>query len=245
MIYQGNAFDLFSQVADNSIDAVITDPPYGTTACRWDSVINLDDFWVEVKRVLKTPHSPVVVFADQPFTSNLVMSNPKWFRHDWIWKKPQVSGALQARNKPFKFTEDIVVFSEQTPRYFIDDLLEDANPNIVIKRKKYRHATGTNETRDGGIYTPAKTNYPKETLHYAPVRAKSRHDNTKHPTQKPEDLMEFLVSIYTQEGDVVLDPFMGSGTTGIAAQNLNRQFIGVEQDKFYYEMAKARMMANV
>jgi site-specific DNA-methyltransferase (adenine-specific) len=240
VLHNADAFDVFPTLDDNSIDALITDPPYGTTDHKWDEPFDLDLFWEHTKRVMK-PDGVVAVFCDQPFTSLLVVSNIRQFRYEWVWDRGRVSTAFHARKRPMKTTEDIVVFSEQTPRYFIDDLLEDANPNIVIKRKKYRHATGTNEERDGGIYTPSKTNYPKETLHYAPVRAKSRHDNTKHPTQKPEDLMEFLVSIYTQEGDVVLDPFMGSGTTGVACKKLNRKFVGVEQDPHYFALAGGRL----
>ena len=240
MLHNADCFDLLPELDDNSIDAVITDPPYGTTDHKWDKPFDLDLWWEQIRRVLK-PDGVSVVFCDQPFTSLLLVSNIRQFRYEWIWDRGRVSTAFHARRRPMKTTEDILVFSEQTPRYYIDDLLEDATRQVVIKRKKYRHATGTNEERDGGTYTPEKTNYPKETLNYKPVRAKSRHDNNKHPTQKPEDLMDFLVSIYTKEGDVVLDPFMGSGTTGVACKNLNRKFIGIEQDTRYYEMAGERL----
>ena len=237
MIYQGNAFDLFSEVADNSIDALITDPPYGTTGCRWDSVINLDDFWVEAKRVLKTPHSPVVVFADQPFTSNLVMSNPKWFRHDWIWKKPQVSGALQARNKPFKFTEDIVVFAEKRANYYWEHVVSEREPvhrdnaTATYRTAKERFANDTHVWKHTG--------FPKEVLEFSAPRAKQ--GVMKHPTEKPVSLMEYLITLYTKEGDIILDPFMGGGSTGVAAQNLNRNFIGFEMEEEYFQYAGERL----
>lgn len=240
MIYHGNAFDLFEKVEDNSIDAVITDPPYGTTACRWDSVVNLDDFWVEVKRVLRDEHSPVVVFADQPFTSNLVMSNPKWFRHDWIWKKPQTSGALQARNKPFKFTEDIVVFAKKRANYYWEHVVSPAEG----KKERDNSTAGYRvaiERFANPHHITEYTGYPKEVLEYGAPRASLQKGEYKHPTQKPVELMEYLTTLYTKPGDTILDPFMGSGSTGVAAQNLNRNFVGFEMEEEYFKFAGDRL----
>lgn len=239
MIYQGNAFDLFEKVEDNSIDALITDPPYGTTGCRWDTVVDLDKFWEETKRVLRTDNSPVVVFADQPFTSNLVMSNPKWFRHDWIWKKPQVSGALQARNKPFKFTEDIVVFSKKRANYYWEHVTTERDPVFRDNSTAvYRHAT---ENFSNPTHIWKHTGFPKEILEYSAPRA--QRDKPKHPTEKPVELMEYLITLYSKPGDTIFDPFMGSGSTGVAAQNLNREFVGFEMEEEYFEMAGERLNA--
>ena len=239
MIYNADCFDLLPELDDNSIDVVITDPPYGTTDHKWDAPFDLDLWWKHINRVCK---GSIVVFADQPFTSLLVSSNIRNFRYEWIWDRGRVSTALHAKRRPLKTTEDILVFSKETPIYNIQHLLKPADPNIVIKRKKYRHATGVVEENGGGTYTPKWTNYPFETINYKPVRAKSRHDDSKHPTQKPIDLMEHLVSIHSNEGDVVLDPFMGSGTTGVACRSLNRKFVGIEQDTRYYEMAGERLV---
>ena len=238
MIYQGNAFDLFWSVEDKSIDAVITDPPYGTTSCSWDTVIDLELFWREVKRVLKDEHSPVVVFADQPFTSNLVMSNIKWFRHDWIWDKTHITGALQARVKPFKHTEDIVVFSQKKANYYWEAVVSEIE-NPKEKRSThadFRHAT-IRHTKD--TYTNKHTGFPKEVLTCKAPRGK--RTEFKHPTEKPVELIEYLLPLYTKEGDTVLDPFMGSGTTGVACKNLNREFIGFELEQEYFELARGRL----
>ena len=238
MIYHGNAFDLFEKVEDNSIDAVITDPPYGTTACRWDSVVNLDDFWVEVKRVLRDEHSPVVVFADQPFTSNLVMSNPKWFRHDWIWNKGQHSGALQARNKPFKKTEDIVVFAKKRANYYWEHVVRELDKPKTINNnlKGYRTAVTRHRTEE---HTTRVTGFPMEVLEYRAPRA--GRGVFKHPTEKPVDLLEYLTTLYTKPGDTILDPFMGSGSQGVACKNLNREFIGFEMEEEYFQLAGERL----
>ena len=236
-LYNADCFDVMADLPDKSVDAVITDPPYGTTDLKWDTPFDLDKWWSEINRVCT---GSAVVFADQPFSSQLVVANIKNFRYEWLWDRGRVSTALHAKRRPLKTTEDILVFSKKTPIYNIDHILIPATKTTPIIRKKYRHASGVVEENTGGTYTPKFTNYPFETLHHKPLRAKSRHDD-KHPTQKPVDLMEHLVSIHSNEGDVVFDPFMGWGTTGVACKNLGRDFIGVEQNEHHYNKAGERL----
>lgn len=240
MIYNRDAFDVLPLLDDNSIHAVITDPPYGTTSKKWDKWFDLDVWWSEINRIL-VPNGICVMFCDQPFTSLVVMSNWENFRYDWVWDKEMNGSSLNAWKRPIKRCEDILVFSEQTPRYFVKSVLTKLEKPSSRKRLSYR--THDNK-QDGTSYQINYTDFPLEVLRgFKPVRAKQ--GEVKHPTQKPLDLMEYLIKLYTLKGEVVLDPFMGSGTTGVAAQNLRRGFIGVESDKGYYEMAKSRMMVNV
>ena len=236
-LYNADCFDVMAEMPNKSVDVVITDPPYGTTDLKWDVPLDIDRWWSEINRVCK---GSSVVFADQPFSSRLVVANLRNFRYEWIWDRGRVSTALHAKKRPLKTTEDILVFSKKTPTYNIKHILKPALRGQKIVRKKYRHAQGVVEDNTGGTYTPQFTNYPFETLRHKPVRAKSRHD-VKHPSEKPLDLMEWLVSIHSSEGDVVFDPFMGSGTTGVACNNLGRDFIGVEKKENYYGMAVERL----
>lgn len=241
MLHNADCFDVLPTLPDNSVDAVITDPPYGTTKCKWDTTFDLNGWWDEIKRITDV----VVCFADQPFSSALVMSNPSWFRYEWVWVKDKTTQFFLANKRPMKKTEDILVFSKTPPPYNPQGLIPK-----VVNKKNGRHRLGKMLDQEHHLgkknvaytdtpYQQRFTNYPNELLEFATEK------QMEHPTQKPVELLSYLISTYTNEGDVVLDPFMGSGTTGVAAQNLNRQFIGVEQDKFYYEMATARMMVNV
>lgn len=239
-LFHGDAFDNWEAIPDNSIDAVITDPPYGTTSCKWDTTIDLNRFWEQVERVKRDEHTPVVVFADQPFTSTLVSSKVKWFRHDFIWDKTQVSGGLIARIAPLKTTEDIVVFSEKKANYYWDHI---ATPLEKVREKdittqQMRTAVLRPSKEHKGRYKTTHTGFPMEVIkEFRPVRG-GGYD--RHPTQKPVELMEYLVKLYSKEGDTILDPFMGSGSTGVAALNLNRHFVGIEQDEHYFQVASER-----
>lgn len=233
-LYNADCFDVLEDLEDNSVDAIITDPPYATTPLRWDTPIDLPRFWGQAKRVLKDKHSPVVVFADQPFTSNLVMSNLKWFRYEWLWDKNAHSGFLNSWKRPLKTTEDIVVFSEKAPIYNIQQHLTPTkvSKGFVPPRTSVAYAELDRENGQSSGWT----GFLKERLEFKAVKG------GEHPTEKPVDLMEFLVSLYTNEGAVVLDPFMGSGTTGVACNNLNRDFIGVEQSEEFYQLAGERLV---
>ena len=234
MIYNDDCFDVLASLPDNSIDAVITDPPYATTPLRWDTPIDLDEFWRQAKRLLRKPSSPVVVFADQPFTSVLVCSNLKWFRYEWMWDKHAHSGFLNAWKRPLKHTEDVVVFSEKAPIYNIQQHLKPTKKSkgFVPPRTSVAYAELDRENGQSSGWT----GFLKERVEFRAVKS------GEHPTEKPVELMEFLVGLYTNEGDVVLDPFMGSGTTGVACKNLNREFVGVEKDENYFALAGDRLV---
>lgn len=245
-LLHGDCLELMQDLGENSIDLVLTDPPYGTTACKWDSIIPLDKMW-KLLHEPKKDNVPVVLFGIEPFSSYLRMSNIDQFKYDWIWHKNMVSGVAQAKNKPITTHELIHVFSEgatvhasQTARRV------PYNPQGLIEINKTMKNHTHDQIKAGGIgqrpshkktYVQTHTNYPKSILYFDCV---NRSDSL-HPTQKPVALMEYLISTYTNEGDTVLDFCMGSGTTGIACKNLNRNFIGIEKDEEYFKIAKDRI----
>jgi site-specific DNA-methyltransferase (adenine-specific) len=218
------------------VDAVITDPPYGTTACKWDSVIPFEPMWSELKRIIK-PRGAIVLFGSQPFTSALVMSNPKWFRYEWVWEKTTATGFGNANKMPLKNHENIAVFYQALPTYQPQGL-EEYDPK---KRRggpsgKAGAFMGRNGITPGRHHLQRVTNYPKTVLRFS-------REAGAHPTQKPLALLEYLVRTYTNEGDTVLDFTMGSGTTGAACGNLGRSFIGIEKDAGYFNVARERIEA--
>jgi DNA modification methylase len=225
-----------SEISDGSIDMVMTDPPYGTTVCKWDSVIPLDDMWAQLKRVAK-PNCAIVLMAAQPFTSVLISSNYQMFKYDWVWRKPKGTGHLNAKKQPMRDKEDIAVFYSKQCTY---------NPQKT-RGEPYKdkagkdHSKATSMTDSYGAYTNKREDncgfrYPKQVQDFPVVER-----GTLHPTQKPVALMEYLIKTYTNEGATVLDFAMGSGTTGVACKNLNRNFIGIELDEEYYSIAQQRI----
>jgi len=218
-------------ILDKSIDAIICDLPYGTTACKWDSVIPFEPLWAQYKRIIKD-NGAIVLFASQPFTTALIASSIKQFKYNWIWKKPQGVDPFQVKNRPLNNIEDICVFSNGKPLY--NPQMETGKPYSITRDKSPRvnEVTGalmkqTTTINDG-------VRYPTRILEFKQQRG-------FHPTQKPVDLLEYLVKTYTNQGDTVLDNCMGSGTTGVACKNLNRKFIGIEQDANYFEIASKRI----
>ena len=234
-IYQGDCLELMKFIPDNSIDAVICDLPYGTTACAWDSVIPFDKLWEQYRRICK-PNAPIVLFGSEPFSSYLRLSNIKWYRYDWVWEKTKASGFLDANRKPLKIHETISVFSEKSHLY---------NPQGLIKGI---YKTGRDVNMDGKVYRAYKNheaseygNYPKSVLHYANPSGVGH----LHPTQKPVDLLRYLVLTYTNEGDVVLDNCSGSGSTAVACWKEKRHFICIEKDPVYYEKSVNRIKTEM
>jgi len=207
---------------------VLTDPPYGTTQCKWDSVIPLEPMWEQLKRVIK-PNGAIVMTASQPFTSALIASNMKMFKYCWVWEKSLKIGFQNANRRPLKNHEDIAVFGGKT--YNPEGLKTCGKTNKRGSVGGFSSAVKTQE------YTQKYTNYPCSILK-VPSQGK-----TVHPTQKPVALMEYLIKTYTNESDTVLDFTMGSGTTGVACKNLNRNFIGIELDPEYFKIAEARINA--
>lgn len=240
-LHNGDCLEVMRSIPYGSIDAIITDPPYGTTACKWDSVIPFEPMWAELKRIIK-PNGAIVLFGSQPFTSALIMSNIKMFKYELVWVKSNKTGHLNGKCRPLKSHELISVFSKAEARaggknmnYNPQGLIE-INKAIVEKRndKGIRH-NYFRESINEKEYIQKFTNYPDALLSFA------QDKNKIHPTQKPIALLEYLIKTYTNENETVLDFTMGSGTTGHAAVNLNRSFIGIELDKGYFDIAKKRI----
>lgn len=232
-IMQGNCLELMKEIPDGSIDMILCDLPYGTTACKWDSVIPFEPLWEQYNRIIKD-NGAIVLFSAQPFTSALVSSNIKNYKHHWIWLKNRGTGFQVAKYRPMMQTEDIIAFCKKgnTLKY---------NPQMIPLEKPYycRNASSTNGSNplanfgEGGKWVNEK--YPTNVIEIAKV--------TKpiHPTQKPVELLEYLIKTYTNTGETVLDNCMGSGSTGVACVNTNRRFIGIELEEKYFNIAKERI----
>jgi len=239
-IYQGDCLELMPKHIDGkSIDMIFCDLPYGTTQNKWDSVIDLDRLWREYKRVIKD-NGAIVLFAAQPFTSALIMSNPKMFKYDWIWQKPKGTGHLNAKKQPMRDKEDILVFYKKQCTY--NPQMEQGTPYKDKAGKD--HTKSTSMTGSYGKYTNYRDvntgfRYPKQVQKFGVVER-----GTLHPTQKPLFLIEYMIRTYTNEGDLILDNTCGSGTTGLGAKNLGRNFIMMEQDPDHYETACKRVLTD-
>lgn len=242
-LYQGDLFEECKRIAGKSIDAIITDLPYGTTACAWDAIIPFDEMWDVIKRVLK-PNAPFITTSSQPFTSALVMSNPSWFKYEWIYQKIAGSNFAQAKYQPMKEHESVLVFCDGRANYYP---IKEPRKGSGLERTKYAYNpsnTGKRDTMGGFEMAHADHNGNNELRYPSSVQIfnnRAKGDRGLHPTQKPVALYEYLVKTYTLEGQTVLDFCMGSGTTGVACVNTNRKFIGVELDTDYYDIAKERI----
>ena len=237
MLHLGDCLDVMQGIPDGSVDAVICDPPYGTTACKWDSVIPFEPMWAQLKRIVK-PNGAIVLMASQPFTSALIMSNVAMFRYQWIWEKNKATGHLNAKKRPLVSHEDVVVFSKATTNYFPQGLVEKETPSIS-KGDRGRKGVGSSGDCYGAATKDAVQthgNYPRSVIKFT-VDMKAEF----HPTQKPVALMEYLIRTYTNPGETVLDFTCGSGTTGVAAANTARRFIGIERDPDYFQIASAHI----
>lgn len=241
-LMQGDCLELMKTIPDGSVDMILTDPPYGTTACKWDSIIPFEPMWAELKRIIK-PNGAIVLFGAEPFSSMLRCSNLKMFKYDWVWQKSKVGNVFNCKNAPQKNFENIMVFSSGTIAngsdkkmpYFPQGLID---VNITKKNQRKVSDVGTIANRpsrkSGSEYTQTKTNYPRQII-------KFNNEQGFHPTQKPVSLLEYLIKTYTQENETVLDFTMGSGSTGVACVNTGRKFIGIELDEKYFEIAKERI----
>ena len=234
-LIQGDCLEEMKNIPDGSIDLVLTDPPYGTTACKWDTVIPFEPMWEQLKRVTKK-NGAIVLFGSQPFTSALVMSNPKMFKYEWVWEKERPTNPLLCKKQPPKYTENILTFYRKQPTY---------NPQKIKRKEENKR---NNKPRNYKDQTKVETEkYAEMVLSgssdeiYQPNILRIPMQRGLHPTQKPVALMEYLITTYTNEGETVLDFTMGSGTTGVACKNLNRNFIGIELDEKYFNIAKERI----
>ena len=242
VIVRGDCLEVMTEIEDGSVDMVMTDPPYGTTACKWDSIIPLDPMWEQLKRVIK-PNGAIVMTASQPFTSVLTMSNIEMFKYSAIWEKEAASNFLNFKYQLGKIHEDICVFGKMATSYSKKGNMQ-YYPQMVegkpysCKQGKAGDAIARDEkTRTNSVTTVNRgERYPTSILRF------QRDKNKVHPTQKPVALMEYLIKTYTNEGETVLDFTMGSGTTGVACKNLGRKFVGIELDEKYFETAKKRIL---
>jgi site-specific DNA-methyltransferase (adenine-specific) len=229
-LIHGDCLEKMKDIPDKSIDMILCDLPYGTTACKWDVVIPFEPLWEQYERVIKD-NGAIVLFGSEPFSSRLRMSNIKNYKYDWIWNKTTFANQMCAKFQPLKIQENISVFSKKKHIYHPQGLIEI---NKITKQ-----GSKITDNNGGGVrkteYFQQYTNYPINILEFKLDKQKL------HSTQKPVALLEYLIKTYTSEGETVLDNCMGSGSTGVACLNTNRNFIGIEKDGKYFEIAKKRI----
>jgi len=249
-LYNGECLEVMDLLIEQGVkvDAIICDPPYGTTACKWDSVIPFDTMWERLNKLIK-PNGAIVLFGSEPFSSALRMSNIKNYKYDWVWDKVKNGHPLNAKKQPMRKTENIIIFYKKQCLYNPqkkDDGIEKGIERLSKKSKK-RHKskdlTGKFESLSRDFYTAEELRYslPSNILEIHGKKAECNPKNVVHPTQKPVALMEYLIKTYTNENELVLDFTMGSGSTGVACKNTGRDFIGIELDKGYYDIACNRI----
>ena len=231
-LFQGDCLDIMPLIPDNSIDLILCDIPYGTTACKWDSVIPFDKMWEQLKRIRKD-NTAILLFGSEPFSSNLRMSNMKEYKYDWIWDKKKPSTGLHANIMPLKKHEIISVFYQKSGKYH--PIMEDSE-NRIDKPRMANNGEAFGGKEILRQHTNNGKKYPKSIIEISNANQNNRY----HGTQKPLELMEYLINTYTNENDLILDFTCGSGTTLVAAKNLNRKFIGIEKEPKYYEIACRR-----
>ena len=242
-LYQGDCLEVMDKLIAEGVkvDTIITDPPYGTTACKWDSVIPLEPMWEQLKRVIK-PNGAIVIFGSEPFSSALRMSNIKQYKCEWYWKKERGTNFVQAKRYPMRVVENVLVFCKNTPNYY--PIMRSVKPYthvLPLRKPNSTQHMNSNSTDSNGkrIVKTYSEAYPTNVLEFS--RDNMSKGKSYHPTQKPVALMEYLIRTYTNEGETVLDFTMGSGTTGVACVNINRKFIGIELDEGYYKIASERI----
>ena len=234
-LYNGDCLTVMDELINEGVvvDAIITDPPYGTTACKWDSIIPFDEMWLRLNKLIK-PNGAIVLFGSEPFGSALRMSNIKNYKQDLIWKKTNATNPMQAKKRHMMKVENIMLFYKKQCTYNPQGLIR---VNKITKQGKSGIISDISKSRKSE-YFQEFSNYPDTILEY-------KRDKQVHPTQKPVALMEYLIKTYTNEGETVLDFTMGSGTTGVACKNLGRDFIGIEMDDKYFDIAKKRIEDTV
>ena len=263
-LYNGDCLEVMDLLIAEGVkvDAIITDLPYGTTACPWDNVIPFEPMWDRLHKLVKDKNTPIVLFGSQPFTSTLISSNLKEFKYEWIWEKQYATNFMAAKKMPLKYHENIVVFAKGTAKYYpqeykvieIDEIMNYSKKEMqefltkrmfdryakVDRRKTVNNIEDRNECHYGKVKHTRKVDNgyrnPKSV-----IKINGSKNNNVHPTQKSLELMQYLVKTYSKENELILDFTCGSGSTGVACINTNRRFIGIELDKNYYEIAKNRI----
>ena len=240
----GDCLELMKEIPSGSVDMVLTDPPYGTTQCKWDSVIPLEPMWEQIKRITK-PSAVIVLFGQEPFSSLLRVSNIQMFKYDWYWRKSRPSGFVNAKLKPLKDIEIISVFStgatangSKNNMVYFPQGLEKVNKEWSRPKQYLDGDRGVNPTRKSHELSRVieNTGYPRQVLDFT-----NSNKGLVHPTQKPVALLEYLIKTYSNAEDVILDFTIGSGSTGVACVNTNRKFIGIEKDEGYFKIAEERI----
>ena len=232
----GDCLELMQNIPDGSVDMILADLPYGSTRCSWDSIIPFEPLWAQYKRIIK-PNGAIVLTASQPFTSALVMSNPKMFKYEWIWEKSHPKNHLNAKKQPMRAHENVLVFYKSQCNYF--PIKTSGHSRKVAKTSYIKENTG-----DSAYGREVRvTDYDSTERYPRSVQVFSNADltNVLHPTQKPVALFEYLIKTYTNEGDLVVDNVAGSGTTGVACENLNRRYILIEQEEKYFNTLTQRI----
>jgi site-specific DNA-methyltransferase (adenine-specific) len=241
-IFLGDCLEVMKELPDNSVDMVLCDLPYGTTACKWDEIIPTSLLWPEYNRICGK--GAFVLFAAQPFTSALVMSNIKEFKYSWIWEKNRPTGAQQSKNRPMSRHEDVLVFSSlgmghksllgEDRMPYNPQGVKDSHMEVVKEKGTFSKTIGQRPNQVGSWYM-AQTGFPDTILRF------DKEESHYHPTQKPVDLLSYLIKTYTDKGMTILDNCMGSGSTGVACVNTERSFIGIEKDEGYFKIAERRI----
>lgn len=247
-LFNSDCLDELANIENESVDAIITDPPYGTTACKWDSVIDLTKMWGHLTRIIK-PKGAIVLTATQPFASILVSSNLKMFKYDWVWNKTRRTDFVRAKLKPMGAHESVLIFSKGSVANGAKEMMTYYPQGLTKVDKIAKNGgggtgfcgrNGENLGPNNKLHQPT---YKQEYTGYPCTQLNVKSENsTVHPTQKPVELMEYLIKTYTTEGDTVLDFTMGSGTTGVAAIKSGRKFIGIEKDSDYFIIAQNRII---
>ena len=251
-LLHGDCLERMKEIPDDSVNLILCDLPYGTTKCKWDTIIDINKLWLEYKRIIKKPTGVILLFGQQPFTSRLVSSNYEWFKYNIIWKKNKTTQFLLANYRPMKCTEDICVFSKggaaaaskkkgnmtYNPQNLIPVNIKKKNSKERIGKmlNQSHHLGPNNKLISNTEYSQKFTNYPNELIEF------DIECDTIHETQKPVKLIEYLIKTYSNENDTVLDNTMGSGTTGIGCNNTNRKFIGIELNDLYFKLSKLRIL---
>ena len=230
MIINGECIEEMKKLADKSIDLFLCDLPYGETACKWDTIIDMEEFWKEFKRLRKSKKTPCIHFCSTKFGNSLINSWEKGFKMDMVWKKKNPTGALSARYRPMRNHEMVYFFYEQSPKYNRDKYHQRIGNKAHGNSTVYNFTEGDNKKRLPNCFSPATPASVFET--------KARYGKTLHPTQKPLEILEFFLKYWSDGGDTVLDPTMGCGSTGVACKKLGRNFIGIEKDENIFETAK-------
>jgi len=248
-IILGDCLEVMKGIPDNVVDLVLTDPPYGTTACKWDTVIPFEPMWEQLKRITKK-NGAIVLFGIEPFSSFVRISNINNYRHEWYWDKVIGANFVQVKHHPLKIIENIIVFSSGRVNYY-PQMTTLTDEQVEINKAKTNKREDTKQQNVDDKYfamssgrfersTDYKLAYPKNLLQYNKFNAECNPRNRLHPMQKPIALFEYLIKTYTNEKEIVLDFCIGSGTTAIACINTNRKYIGIEKDEKYYNIAQQK-----